>query len=686
MTTRKRVGLSPAAPAAELRPTLIAAAPWLPAVVVAAVVAGWAFGDGGYFPADWYPATLAFVALLATIAVAAGRVLRRPPVARLALGLLAALTAWSYLSVLFAGSAASAWEQSSKLLLVLAAVWLLALPRWTGRTATAALGVWAVAVALACLAALVAGLRADDLRDFLVVSRWNKPLGYPNATGALAAMGFWSAMVLAARGGVPGWVRVGFVAVAVFLVEFSLIPQSRGAMISLIAMTPVFIALVPDRLRALSRLAIVGGAVALTASPLFDVYSAAADEEPVIPALHHAAGVIGLAVGAAVVIAALMELYEARRPASPGAVRTAGRAVAGLAIVLAVAGLGVGIVKAGSISDSVSERWSKFKSSDESLTVETGPRFGLDQSDQRYDYWRVSLNLFRENPIAGVGSGNFERRYNAVRREEKPSRYPHQMLLRFLGENGIVGLLLFVGYLGVAMGGAVLFARRAGPFERAAAAGAVTLAGGFVVHSCFDWIDQFPTLVIPALGLPLVALLAAAPSRGTPSAAPAGSRWGTARGLGIAVGAAVALLALGATWLSVRYLDRANGEWRASPTRAFEDLDRADSLNPLSATARLTEGSIAIQLQRRERARGAFLRAVDREDNWYSWFELALLDAQAGRFARARIEIEKAADLNASDPFVIEARRQIRARRHIDPASFNAQVRGLTLFKEKPVR
>ena len=687
MATTNDAGRQPASVTAELRSAAISWAPWVPAIVVVTVMGAWAFGDGGYFPNDWYPATLGFVALLATIALAVGRVLPAQRAARIALLLFTGLTAWSYLSVLYAGSAASAWEQSSKLLLVLVSLALLALPRWTGRSVVSALGVWAAIVALACLSVLIAGLSADDLRDFVVTSRWDKPLGYPNAAGALAATGFWAAMTVAVRGGIPGWVRIAFFAIAVFVIEFSLIPQSRGAMISLVAMTPVFIALIPDRLRAVSRLLIAGAAVALTASPIFDVYSAAAEERPVIPVLHHAAGVIGLAVAAAVLACALLELFEAARPPSPATVRRSARVVFGAGGVIALVALAIALVNAGSIYNSVNDRWHTFKSTDDTnLTIETGPRFDINQADQRYDYWRVSLNLFKEEPLTGVGSGNFERRYNAVRREEKPSRFPHQMFLRFLGENGIVGFLLFVGYLGVAIGGAVRFARRAGLFERAAVAGAVTLAGGFLLHSCFDWIDQFPTLVVPALGFPLAALIAVAPRDDPAGAARRAATWARARVATIIVVTCAALFTLGASWMSVRYLDRANAEWRLSPKHAFRDLDRADNFNPLTPTPRLTEGSISIQLSRPARARTAFEAALDREDNWYSWFELALLDAQAGRFARAKTEIAKAAKLNASDPFVIEARRQIAARNHIDPASFNGQVRGLTLFKEKPVR
>src|SRR5438270_2976440 len=75
--------------------------------------------SGGYFPRTWYPAALG-AALFFYVVRFGGRMTfpaGRP--ARLALGLFAALVAWAFLSIAWAGSPGGAWEAANKLVLVL---------------------------------------------------------------------------------------------------------------------------------------------------------------------------------------------------------------------------------------------------------------------------------------------------------------------------------------------------------------------------------------------------------------------------------------------------------------------------------------------------------------------------------------------------------------------------------------
>ena len=90
-------------------------------------------------------------------------------------------------------------------------------------------------------------------------------------------------------------------------------------------------------------------------------------------------------------------------------------------------------------------------------------------------------------------------------------------------------------------------------------------------------------------------------------------------------------------YLSVRYLNRAEERAAVDVDGAFEDLDRARSLNPASLDPDLAEGRIAIAGAPLRRAREqAFEHSLTVEDNWLAHFELALIDASRGRFARAQ--------------------------------------------------
>src|SRR5215207_4350315 len=80
---------------------------YLPAALVLASWIVWSYLSGGYFARDWYPAGIALVALLAVATFAGERVLPVAKPARVALIVLGAFVAWSYLSMIWAGSPGS---------------------------------------------------------------------------------------------------------------------------------------------------------------------------------------------------------------------------------------------------------------------------------------------------------------------------------------------------------------------------------------------------------------------------------------------------------------------------------------------------------------------------------------------------------------------------------------------------
>ena len=73
----------------------------------------------------------------------------------------------------------------------------------------------------------------------------------------------------------------------------------------------------------------------------------------------------------------------------------------------------------------------------------------------RIDIWKMSLNIYRDHIITGVGLDNFSeisKKYN-FRQERGPARYfkiprsPHNDYLKILAETGLVGLLLITAFL-----------------------------------------------------------------------------------------------------------------------------------------------------------------------------------------------------------------------------------------------
>ena len=272
----------------------------------------------------------------------------------------------------------------------------------------------------------------------------------------------------------------------------------------------------------------------------------------------------------------------------------------------------------------------------------------------------MSLDLFTERPLEGAGVGNFGREYDARRHFEKHSRYAHDIWLRALGETGAVGFLLLVGLVAALAVGVLSRWRRHGPYERTLIAAAVAVGTYLLVHGSLDWLDEYPALVLPAVGLPIAALALHRPGRrrrsGRPKPFAQRSPW-PSRLAGAAVGLAVlaALASLLPAWVAVRYEERARQAWTAAPAAAFDDLRRAAELNRLSIDPLITEGSLALQLGRANRARSA-----------------------------ARALLGRAAALDARDPVIAYARARIDHDRPVDLAGLTRQALDNPLFR--PVR
>jgi tetratricopeptide (TPR) repeat protein len=651
-------------------------APFLPAAALLAIWVAWIPADGGYFPRQWLPAAMFSVALLAAVAVAGRRALPAGRWARAGLGLLAAATAWSFVSMLWAETDGRAWEASDQLLLYLAMAWLVALVPWRPGSALGLMGVWSVAVAVACAGELISALSAAELGHYLIESRWQQPTGYANGAAAIAAMAAWPALVISARRGLPAPVQVGMAVVAVFLLEMAVLPQSRAMLVVAALILPLLLALSPDRGRLLGRLLVVALAFVVAGDAVWDVYGQGEAGRPLAPALDRAAEAMALGLGAAAAAAVALVIVE-RRVRVPALPRPSSRVRwSALAAVLAAAAV-AGVAGAGTAADYADERWEEFKSEEQLPPDENASRIAQRTSDKRYDYWRVSLNALADAPVGGVGAGGFEREYTEHRRYPKPSQAAHSIWMRALSETGAVGAALLAALV-AALAGGLLAAWRRGEGARAAAAAAAGAAGYFLLHASFDWLELFPALAAPALGFAFAAVVAGGPARSAVAprrGAAAAARAGLAAVLG-----ALAVGSLALPYLSIRHVDSALARPAAERDEAERELDRAADLDPLSPEPHLARGALALRRADFAGAERAFRRALEVEDGWYPHFELALLASRAGRMAAAREEIERARRLNPPDLLVREAARLIGLGKRIDPRAVDRDNVELRLY------
>jgi O-antigen ligase len=318
------------------------------------------------------------------------------------------------------------------------------------------------------------------------------------------------------------------------------------------------------------------------------------------------------------------------------------------AIVLA----GVGFVAAvGNPVDWVDERIEEFQGGGTPDVSREASRFTFNAASDRYDLWRVALDDLGQSPLGGQGSGAFE--YSYAREREvayQEARDAHGLPFEVGGELGLVGLALLVA----ALGGSVLGlarVRRLGAAEAGLAAVAFASGTYWLVHTSIDWFWAYPAVTAPVLALlgsgcaPVVTSEAARLSPGP------------RRGL-IVVLIALAVSAV-PPFLANRYVNDAYATWREDLERAYDDLDRAASLNRLSDAALLAEGTIAREAGDRERAIAAFEAATGRRpDGWAAHYLLA--DIYAGSDpGQAREQIAIALGLNPLDAAVRRLAREL---------------------------
>ena len=172
---------------------------------------------------------------------------------------------------------------------------------------------------------------------------------------------------------------------------------------------------------------------------------------------------------------------------------------------------------------------------------------------------------------------NFQPEYLREGTSEEQPRFAHSLEMGVLAQTGLIGTVLFLGWLATGLVGAAAALRA--PPHRAAAAGALTLFAYWFLHASIDWFWELPGVTGPALAALGTALALA--SGGRPAAPTGAPRRRSRVVLAVLVAAGLlAATALGASWLAEIEIERASSGWRSDTQLAFDRLERAESLNP----------------------------------------------------------------------------------------------------------
>ena len=640
----------------------------LPAAVGVLMLLGMAASDGGYYATTWYPVTLGALALLIVTALALGAprdVPRATLVAALLLGLFAA---WALLSITWADQKGLAWEGANRAGLY--CVLFLIFGLWPLRGAAGAwlVGAFGLGVAAIGVVELLTAAGAADPSGYFVDARFAEPVGYTNANAALWTLAVWPCAAFAARRELHPLVRGLCLGSSGLLLSLSLMTQSRAWMIAVPIAALVLIACVPGRVRTtLALLGAAAGTAAISGSLL--AVRDDADVTPLGVLISDASEQILLMSLALAVAGALAAVLDRRIEPTDARLRATRIGAAAATVVAVIAGTLVFLAAVGNPIAEAGDAWDEFKRGGNAPVAGSSRLTSADSN--RYDFWTVAWELFREEPVRGIGVENFQAEYLKRGQSGEQPRFPHSLPLAVLSQTGIVGALLLGGALLAAAVSAVGAIRRAGGLAATAAAAALALYAYWLAHASVDWLWEFPALAGAAVSmLALSGALGRTPGSGPP--APGGpSARRRARTAGVVVVAASAATVLAASvvpaWLAQRNIERAAEEWPSDPRAAYERLDRAADLNPLSPAPHLTAATIALELDWRRVAEREFRRALERDpESSYALLELGAIAAERGQRARAVDLLSRARRLSPQDQLIASV---WAAARRGDPVS-----------------
>ena len=626
----------------------------------------WAWRDGGFAPEEWLPGGLLLLALLCT-AAASSQVRARLWARPLPLVLFGLYVAWSYLSILWAQVPADALDGANRTL-----VYWLVFALFTGLGLSEHLGgavvlAWGVALATLGLVVLVqAASTASTGADHFDQGRLAAPISYPDGDAALFLSACLALVVLASRRQAKTSARLAACAGAVVLADLSVLCQSRGALIWFPCAVVLYLAVARNRLRALVHVVLVGVAVAPAVPALLHVYSVVVTGHDGEAAARNALAWIIGSVGLAVIGLGALLLFE-RHVTLSGQTRVV--IATSVSVLIGAAVVSSAVAAAGHHPLGRAEQaWRHFTTNKAVAPTKT-LHFTSGFGTSRYDVWRIAAGQFLSHPVTGVGADNFIVGYLRDRRTRETSRYPESVELRTFSETGIVGAMLFLGFLAVA------FVRAASAARRSRAPGLALAcfvgAGYWLLHASTDWFWELPALT--GAGLALLAI-AAAPTLAEPSPA----RNFTVRHLKVVAaggGALIAAAALAIPWAAVSLIDEAVARG-PSPT-SYSFLDTAATLNPWSEQPALARATLAAHAGRHGRQRKALLAALRRNpSDWYPYLILGVMAGREHRTALARAELARAHRLSPRDGVISWAQTRLGWGNPLTVRQVNRLLRG----------
>ncbi|HKP20550.1 MAG TPA: O-antigen ligase family protein, partial [Thermoleophilaceae bacterium] len=428
----------------------------VPALLAVGVLIALGATEAGFHARHWYAAGLFLLALLVVTAIALGPPRGVPRAVTVAVGLLAAYTAWSYISIAWADQPGPAWDGANRTAMYLVLLALFALWPLTGGAVTLLLGAFGLGLAGLGLVELLKVGAAEHPGDYFIDVRFVEPAGYMNANAALWTLGLFGCLYLCTRREVHAVFRGLALGGSGLLACLALLSQSRGWALAVPLALVLFLVLYPERVRLLAAIGAVAVAVFAVHDPVLavhDDYTAGSFDGLV----SDATGAILLASAALAVVGLIAALADRRVVLAAGTRTAIGWAVAAIVAVVLVGGVAAYAAKEGSPTSRIADSWHDFKEGGEAPQAGTS-RFASGGTN-RYDFWKVAWHAFEDDPLTGLGTENYQQEYLRRGTSDEQPRYAHSLELGVLSQTGLPGALLLLGALATAFVAALLGAR-----------------------------------------------------------------------------------------------------------------------------------------------------------------------------------------------------------------------------------
>lgn len=580
--------------------------------------------------------------LLAGVAVGALPRHRPPALAWVALGLLTAFVAWTWLSM---GWTESADRTSADLARVGGYLGFFCLAVFIRGGARKTVEAVACGIVFVAVLALLSRLHpawfpeADQTARFLEDSeRLSYPLNYWNGLAALIAIGL-PLLLQVATCAKSVWGRAAAAAALPALTLTLFFTLSRGGIAAAVAALAVFLIFTSNRLQKLPALLLAGAGSA--------ILIVAADQRDSLQhglqtSTAHSQGdamlvivlVVCLVVGG-IQAGISLAMRQRKRPAWTKVSRRqsmAATAVALLAVLIFAAAIGA--------PGRAADGWSEFKEGG-GPGAGTG-RLGSVAGQNRYQFWSAAVRENATKPLAGTGSGTFEYWWARDGDSAETVRDTHSLYMQTLGELGIVGLVLLAGYLLVALVGGARNTLLADTRRRPALAAALAGCVAFCLTATVDWMWQMPVLAVCLL------LLGSALVTGGRSSQQRGAPFPPPLRVAFALVALVAIVAIAIPLATTSLLRQSEADARAGDLpAALREARSAQNVQPDAAAPRLQQALVLEVEGDLAAAEEAARAATEREStNWRTWLVLSRIEAERGMAGAAVRDYRRARSLN----------------------------------------